>query len=310
MRAVYAMPGNEPLADGLARCLQLPRHALGLHRFPDGESLVRVAEPPAAGEAIVVCTLDRPDAKLLPLLMVAETLRELGARRVGLVAPYLAYMRQDRRFHPGEAVSSRLFGRLLADRFEWLVTVDPHLHRFHTLAEAGMPGGRAVSAAPALASWLRAHVERPLLIGPDEESTPWVESVAALIAAPFVVATKNRFGDREVRVDLPDLSPWRDRVPVLLDDMISSGHTLLDAIDGLRVAGLPAPWCVAVHGLFADDALARLRAAGVVGVVTTNSVSGEVAGIDVTDVLAAALPEDREGSGAGGTGVDAGSQAK
>lgn len=292
MRAVYAMPGNEALADALARQLRLPRRALDLHRFPDGESLVRVAEPPAGGEAIVVCTLDRPDAKALPLLMAAETLRELGAHRVGLVAPYLAYMRQDARFRPGEAVSSRLFGRLLAQGFEWLVTVDPHLHRHHSLAEAGMPHGCAVSAAPALAAWLQAHVARPLLIGPDEESAPWVESVATLVAAPAVVAGKRRLGDREVRVSLPDLSQWRGCFPVLLDDIISSGCTLLEAIAGIRAAGLPAPWCMAVHGLFAEDALQRLQSAGVAGVVVTNSVPGNAAQIDLTGILAAALPQE------------------
>lgn len=291
-RAVYAMPGNEALADALAAHQRLPRRALALHRFPDGESLVRVEQPPAEGEAIMVCTLDRPDAKVLPLLMAAATLRELGARRVGLVAPYLAYMRQDTRFHPGEAVSSRLFGQLLAQRFAWLVTVDPHLHRHHDLADAGMPPGRAISAASPIAAWLQAHVARPLLIGPDEESAPWVAGVAALLAAPSVVAGKRRLGDREVRVTLPDLSRWGDCTPVLLDDIISSGHTLLEAVAGIRAAGLPAPWCVAVHGLFADDALQRLHAAGVAGVVVTDSVPGATARIGLAATLAAALPAE------------------
>jgi len=154
-----------------------------------------------------------------------------------------------------------------------------------------MPRGRAISAAPALAGWLRQRVELPLLIGPDEESAPWVESVAALMSAPAVVATKRRFGDREVQVQLPDLSNWPGHSPVLLDDIISSGHTLLKSIEGLRALGMPAPWCVAVHGLFADNALERLRAAGVAGVVTTNSVPGETARIDLSELLAAALPE-------------------
>jgi ribose-phosphate pyrophosphokinase len=290
-RAVYAMPGNEALADALAGWRGLPRHALEVHRFPDGESLVRVDAPPAGGEAIMVCTLHHPDDKLLPLLMAAATLRELGAGRVGLVAPYLAYMRQDARFHPGEAISSRIFGRLLDERFDWLVTVDPHLHRHHSLAEAGLPRGRVVAAAPALAAWLRANVQRPLLIGPDEESAQWVERVAALAKAPAVVAAKRRFGDRDVRVSLPDLSMWRDRQPVLLDDIIASGHTLLESIAGMRGAGWPAPLCVAVHGLFADTALARLRDAGTPTVVTTNSVPGETAMVDLSADLAAALPE-------------------
>jgi len=285
------MPGNQSLADALAHRRRMARLALDLHRFPDGEGLVRVAEPPVDAEAIIVCTLNRPDEKTLPLLMAADTLRELGAGRVGLVAPYLAYLRQDARFRPGEAVSSGIFGRLLAEHFDWQITVDPHLHRLRSLAEAGMPQGRAISAAPALAAWVHAHVERPLLIGPDRESAPWVERVAALIAAPAVVATKHRLGDHEVQVRFPDLSHWPGHCPVLLDDIISSGHTLLTSIEGLRALGMPAPWCVAVHGLFADGALERLRAAGVAGVVTTNSVSGETAQIDLSELLAAALPE-------------------
>jgi len=288
--AVYAMPGNQDLADALARRRRMARLALDLHRFPDGEGLVRVEEPPAGAEAIIVCTLNRPDEKILPLLMAADTLRELGANRVGLVAPYLAYLRQDARFRSGEAVSSGIFGRLLAEHFDWQVTVDPHLHRLRSLADAGMLQGRAISAAPALAGWLREQVRLPLLIGPDEESAPWVESVGALMAAPAVVATKRRLGDREVQVQLPDLSRWPGHSPVLLDDIISSGHTLLRSIEGLRALGMPAPWCVAVHGLFADDALERLRAAGVAGVVTTNSVPGETARIDLSELLAAALP--------------------
>lgn len=290
MRAFYAMPGNEALAESLARRCGAPLLALGVHRFPDGESLVRVDPPPAEGEAVLVCSLHRPDEKTLPLLMAAATLRELGAARVGLVAPYLAYMRQDARFRPGEAVSSRIFGQLLQERFDWLVTVDPHLHRLHSLAEAGMPHGKVVAAAPALAAWLREHVERPLLIGPDEESAQWVERVAALAAAPAVIARKQRFGDRDVRVHLPDLSLWRQRQPVLLDDIVSSGHTLLETIAGMRADGWPAPVCMAVHGLFGGDALARLRAAGVPQVVTTNSVPGETASIDLSADLAAALP--------------------
>jgi len=288
---VYAMPGNQELADALAHRRRMARLALELHRFPDGEGLVRVEEPPVGAEAIIVCTLDRPDEKTLPLLMAADTLRELGAGSVGLVAPYLAYLRQDARFRPGEAVSSGIFGRLLAEHFDWQVTIDPHLHRLRSLTEAGMPQGRAISAAPALAGWLRERVELPLLIGPDEESAPWVESVAALMSAPAVVATKRRFGDRKVQVQLPDLSNWPGHNPVLLDDIISSGHTLLKSIEGLRALGMPAPWCVAVHGLFADNALERLRVAGVAGVVTTNSVPGETARIDLSELLAAALPE-------------------
>ena len=108
----------------------------------------------------LVCTLDRPDAKMLPLLFAAAAARELGASQVGLVAPYLAYMRQDRRFKPGEAVTSREFARLLSGAFDWLVTVDPHLHRYASLAEIYRIPTRVVHAAPLISQWIRTRIER------------------------------------------------------------------------------------------------------------------------------------------------------
>ncbi|PWK89753.1 ribose-phosphate diphosphokinase [Fulvimonas soli] len=288
-RAVYALPGNEALADDLARRGGWPRAALDVHRFPDGESLVTVAAPPAGGEAVLACTLDRPDPKLVPLLMAAATLRELGAARVGLVAPYLGYMRQDARFHPGEAVSSRIFGRLLDQAFDWLLTVDPHLHRHRTLAEAGLPRGRLIHAAPALAAWVRANVARPLVVGPDGESEQWAREVAALVDAPVAIAGKERRGDRDVRVTLPAGSDWDGRTPVLLDDIVSSGHTMAETVRVLRARGLPPPVCVAVHGVFAEGARELLRAAGAARIVTTDSIPQENALIGLGAALAEAL---------------------
>ncbi len=132
----------------------------------------------------LVCTLDRPDPKLLPLLFAARTASELGDASVGLVAPYLAYMRQDRRFHTGEAVSARLFASILSPQFDWLVTVDPHLHRIHSLAAIYEMATRVLHAAPAIARWIAREVENPVLIGPDGESVQWVSEVARTTGAP------------------------------------------------------------------------------------------------------------------------------
>jgi len=127
VNTLYAMPDNETFAELLALHTGYRRQQLVLHHFPDGETRVQMAAPDLDGDAVIVCTLDRPDAKVLPLMMAAATVRELGAARVGLVAPYLAYMRQDMRFHPGEAISARIFGGWLGHTFDWLVTVEPHL---------------------------------------------------------------------------------------------------------------------------------------------------------------------------------------
>jgi len=194
---VVAIPGSEPQADALCRELGAERAAIEIRTFPDGESYVRIDSPVAGQELIVVCTLDRPDPKLLPLYFVASAAREQGARRIGLVAPYLAYMRQDKQFHPGEAVTSSAFARLLSGFVDWLVTVDPHLHRRSRLEEIYSVPCAVLHAAPPISAWIQQHVERPLLIGPDEESLQWVEAVAKAAGAPYVVLHKQRRGDRD-----------------------------------------------------------------------------------------------------------------
>lgn len=282
---LYPMPGNAARAQAMARALQSRADvrvmSCTVHAFSDGESLVRVEPPPPGSQAVLVCSLNQPDARTVPLLMAADTLRELGALQVGLVAPYLAYMRQDMRFAPGQAVSARLYARLLSAHVDWLLTVDPHLHRIHDLSEVYNLRSRVLHAAPHLAQWIVAEVPKPLIVGPDGESAQWAADVAVRAGAPVIVVRKTRLGDTEVRSTIPDLHRHPGRTPVLIDDIISTGRTLVAALDHLRAAGSPPPVCVAVHGLFAGDALDAMRAAGAARIAVTNTVDDVAApGVD------------------------------
>ena len=273
---LYAMPGNEARADALAQALGplALRAQLQLHRFPDGESLVRVQPP--RGPAALVCTL-----------------RELGADDVGLLAPYLAYMRQDRAFEPGQAVSARIYAGLLSAHFDWLLTVDPHLHRIDSLDRIYTLRSRVVHATAAIARWIAANVPRPLLIGPDAESRQWVGAVAEAVGAPMLVLDKQRRGDLDVSSRLPALADPAGRTPVLLDDIASSGRTLAVVLRQLREQSLGGAVCVVTHGLFAGDALQVLRDAGAARIACTDSVAPppgvDTIGLDAE--LAAAVRE-------------------
>jgi ribose-phosphate pyrophosphokinase len=289
MSIIYAMPGNEVFAELLIQHTGYRRGGLFVHRFPDEETRVSVEATPSCEVAVLVCTLDRPDPKLWPLSMAAATLRELGARRVVLVAPYLAYMRQDARFHTGEAIAARLLGEWMDSYFDALVTVDPHLHRYHSLGQIYSRDARLVHVAAELAAWIASHLERPLLVGPDAESRQWVTAVANLLCAPCVMAHKERHGDRDVTVQLPELARWSDHTPVLLDDIIASGQTMLQTLRGVRGYTSMAPACVAVHGVYAQDALAALRSEGAGDIVTTNSIATETSHIDISRQVAEAL---------------------
>ncbi|HMO67898.1 MAG TPA: ribose-phosphate diphosphokinase, partial [Novosphingobium sp.] len=225
--ALFAFADGAGPAAGLADLCGIALHRVDLRRFPDGESLVRVTG--AADTALLFRSLDDPNAKLVELLLAASALRDGGARRVVLVAPYLAYMRQDMAFHPGEAVSQRVIGQLLADAFDGVVTVDPHLHRIASLGEAvpGIPA-LALSAAPAIAAAIASDLDpATLLVGPDSESRPWVESIARPLGLDVLVGEKVRHGDREVALGVPGCEAARGRPVMLVDDLISSGTTLV-----------------------------------------------------------------------------------
>jgi ribose-phosphate pyrophosphokinase len=286
-RVLLGFPAQAALGRELAGLLQADFREVAWRRFPDGESLVAIDPGLHEADVAILASLHRPDALAMPLRFAAETAREFGARSVGLLAPYLGYLRQDARFHPGEAVSAPLFARFLEGSFDWLATVDPHLHRIPALGELFAIPVRNVAAAPAIAAWIRANVADAIVIGPDSESRQWVDEVARLAGVPGQVLDKVRRGDRDVEVTLPDAAAARGRTPVLVDDIVSTGHTLLATLAHLRALGLPPATCVATHAVFVDGASEQLLAAGAARVVSTDTIPHPTNAIGIGALLAA-----------------------
>lgn len=283
------MPGNGVLGQAIARHMNADYAEVETRRFPDGESHVRLPPDLSAKDVHLLCTLREPDAQFLSLAFAAKTARELGARSVGLIAPYLAYMRQDIRFQPGEAIAARGFAALLSQLFDTVLTVDPHLHRISSLAEVFTIRACAISAAPLMGEWIESSVPNPLIIGPDRESEQWASAVAQAAGAPYEVLSKTRRDDRRVLLDMPDLLRWRGRKPVLVDDIASTGGTLVEAAARLTALGFAKPVCVVVHALCSAEAEARLRAA-TDGFVSTDTVPHPSNAISVAQLLADATP--------------------
>jgi ribose-phosphate pyrophosphokinase len=288
---VLALPDNDDLAAALAAGLGAERGELILRRFPDGETHVRVSTAVGGREVILACSLSAPDVRTIPLLLVAATARDLGAARVGLVAPYLPYLRQDARFEAGEGITARYYPHVLSGGLDWLVTIDPHLHRLPSLAAVYPIPVAVAHAAPAIANWLRATVPDGVIIGPDAESGQWAADVAERAGLPVVVLRKERRGDRTVDVSLPDLRAWSGRTPVLVDDIISTARTMMAAVAQLCAHGSPPPVCVGIHAVLCDGALQDLLAAGAARVVTCNTIPHPTNAIDVRTGLTPAVQE-------------------
>ncbi len=279
-------------AERLAAASALSVAEIASHRFPDEE--LKLTLPDAAADAppdtlVLYRSLDRPNDKLVELLLVARHARQLGVQRLILVAPYLGYMRQDIAFRPGEIVSQKIIGAFLAELFDGLITVDPHLHRISRLQEAvPLKNAIALSAAPSLAELVARRRQQPLLIGPDAESAQWVESAARAQGLEHAVCNKVRHGDTQVDIALPDIDV-AGREVVLLDDVASSGRTLAAAAGLLRTAGARSVDVAVSHALFAGDALQVMAEAGIGEVWSTDCIAHPSNAVSMAPILAEAL---------------------
>lgn len=286
---VLAFQDEAAPAARLAEALGAAFAVIDLHRFPDGEVLPTV--PRQEPVAIVYRSLDRPNGKIVPLLLAADAARRAGARRVVLVCPYLCYLRQDTVFAPGQPLSRDVVCGLLGRAFDRVVTVDAHLHRTRDLAAVMGVAADDLSAAGPLAQALRG-AGRPVVVGPDRESAPWVRRIAERLGGEPLVFAKQRQGDRSVRLSAPDLSPVRGRRAVLVDDIVSSGATLIAGVEQLKAAGAAYIEVGVVHALFGPDVAEALKGAGAARIVSTDSVAHPTNAAPLAGLLAKALENE------------------
>lgn len=285
-KIVFALPGNEQLAASIASTITCEQGKFEFRRFPDEESYIRLESDVNGKEVIIVCTLDRPDDKFLPLYFLSEIVRDAGADKITLISPYLAYMRQDKKFNPGECVTSEHFAKLLSGFVDELITVDPHLHRISSLESIyGIPT-KVVHSAPYISKWIKDHIKNPLLIGPDMESKQWVSEVAKDAGAPYTVLQKSRMGDKNVKVSIPHIHKYLENyTPVIVDDIISTALTMIKTIEHLKTEGAMPPVCIGIHAVFAGNAYAELQKSGVEKIITCNTILHKTNGINLDEAI-------------------------
>lgn len=285
MKPIILSLFNHPIIKLVALNLELDIAQITYREFPDEEVYIRLHDVLQDRDVIILDSLDRANKKILPLLFTAKTAKELGARSVGLCATYLPYMRQDKQFNPGEGITSKYFAEILSQSFDWLITMDPHLHRRTNLSEIYSIRNDVLHAAPLISSWIKFNVSSPILIGPDGESEQWVAVIAKAAHAPYLILEKIRHGDNDVEVSLFDSQPYLNHTPVLVDDIISTAHTMLETIKQLKAAKMKPAVCIGVHAIFANNAYTSLQEAGVDRIVTCNSVPHESNQIDISEII-------------------------
>jgi ribose-phosphate pyrophosphokinase len=285
-----------PPAKQLAKRLSIPFKQVELHHFPDGETKVTLPiELPK--QVIIFRTLNQPNTKLVELIITASAARAQGVEHITLVAPYLCYMRQDIAFNCGEAISQKIIGKLLGDYFDRVITIDPHLHRINSLNEV-IPHNQsmALHASNAMSTFIQKHFTQPVLIGPDEESEQWVKTLAEPHHWDYAIATKERYGDKEVAITLAmnaqksiNKVSLKSRDVIIVDDIASTGKTLEQAVTQIQKQSPSSISIIVTHAFFVDDALTRLINMGVANIWSSDSVIHKTNAFSIVDTIAEKL---------------------
>lgn len=291
MTILFNLPEDESFAFELARGLSWQQGTLEWHTFPDREISIRVLSALTGPEVYFLTNLHHPNEKIIKLIFAAEALRAVGAKKITLIAPYLSYMRLDEVTKSGEGLTSKYFAQLISHYYDRLITVDPHLHRVRNLDKLYPIQTQVVHAAPVVANWVWRHVKNPLIIGPDEESEQWIKVIAHEAKLPYVVFKKKRYGDNSVSISAPLMSDYRDHKPVMIDDIISSGTTMLQGIKVLESSGMQKPICVGIHPVFAEGAKESLLEAGAESIVSCNTIPHSTNAIDLVPLFVELLQQ-------------------
>jgi ribose-phosphate pyrophosphokinase len=257
---VYVIGGSASMALAERVSRELGNAPFGIpysKRFPDGELYLRIGGQ-LDGQDVVLVQSTRTDQDLLELILLEDAVREGGARRLIVVVPYFAYQRQDRQFFQGEPVSARAMARHVELDADAVVTVD--LHSAQTLQNFTKPAFEA-SGIPAIARLLR---ERPvdLLVSPDKGGIDRVKRMAQILDKPWFALEKKRIDSEHVELNLPTSlpEPVQGKQIVIIDDVITTGGTIVEAAKLLQKHHAGAVTASCTHGLFLRDAFERIKA--------------------------------------------------
>jgi ribose-phosphate pyrophosphokinase len=270
---IVAGPASTSLAAAVAAQLGRRLGTCTVQRFPDSEVHVELHDSVRGHDVYLLQATSPPvDTHLLELLFLADACRRAGAAHLTAIVPYFGYARQDRRGRGREAVGARLVAEVLGcSGLHRLVAVD-----LHTVALEGffpIPLEH-LSAMPLLVEAVRPWVaDNTVIVTPDLGAVKLAERYATALQRPLAIVHKTRLSGEDVRVERI-VGDVQGRAPLIVDDMISTGGTIVAASQALLAAGCAPPLTVvATHGLFVGPALERLRSVPLQRVLVTDSVT-------------------------------------
>ena len=296
---------SQDLAASVARELGEKLCYVETRKFPDGERYLRISESVENEEVTVIQSTGYPqDENLMELIFMIANLKDLGAKKVRVVVPYMGYARQEKRFNPGETISAKIVCEMIesagADEF-----ITFNIHEKCVLDFFNIPA-RNISAMPDIADYLnkkffKKEDAKPLIIAPDKGAYGFAQEISEIIGCDCTYLTKVRLGPYKVETKIVDVrcdSESENTVNVdsvkgmhaiIVDDIIATGGTIVNAINILKQYGASSVDVCCVHPILTNNGATRIYAAGANKIIGTNSLSSDTSRVSIASSIADAL---------------------
>ncbi len=295
---------SQDLAAHVARELNEELCYVETKKFPDGERYLRINGEISEEVTVIQSTGYPQDENLMELLFIISNLKDLGAKKVKVVVPYMGYARQEKRFNPGETVSAKIVCDLIqaagADEF-----ITFNIHEECVLNFFDIPA-RNISAMPAIAEYLdkkffKKETAKPLIIAPDKGAYGFAQEISEIIGCDCTYLTKVRLGPDKVETKIVDVrcdSESENTVNVdnvkgmhaiIIDDIIATGGTIVNAINILKQYGAESVDVCCVHPILTNNGATRIYAAGANKIIGTNTLSSDTSRVSIAKAIADAL---------------------
>lgn len=283
---VTTLNNSEKIAKKIAKALNAKFVKTQVSTFPDGDIYLRF-HGDVKKEKLIIVESFQPNSNeaLLNIIFATKAAKEQKAKKVILVAPYLAFMRQDKEFNKGEAINAHIMAELLNNSVDKLITVDPHLHRIPKMKDVFKIQAINLTSNSVIAQFIKKKYKNVAIIGPDWESYQWADEISREIGVEDTVLHKDRHSTRNVDVKVEKEISLKSKNVVIVDDIISTGNTMIKACREAKKRGAKTVNAIGVHGLFVEKGLGKMKRAGFDDIITVNTIEHETNKIDITPVL-------------------------
>lgn len=265
-------------------------------KFPDGEKYLRVHGEVDDEVTIIQSTGYPQDETLIELLFLIKNLKDLGAKKVKVVVPFMGYARQERRFNDGEAISAKIVAELIelagADEFASINLHEDCVRKFFNIPAYNL------SAMPAIAEYLKEFTTDPIIIAPDKGALGFAEEISEILECNCTYLKKVRLGPDKVETTIADIdesdddsskvqiSSVKGKQAIIIDDIIATGGTIVNAINILKEHGAVSVNVCCVHPTLVNDAVSKIYAAGATDLAGTDTLKSDVSSISLAKIIA------------------------